>query len=132
MAGKCGGNAHATSAAPFRQSLKTPGIPGHNEAQNGWFAMLTWDVTYRGMPIGDAAWRAPCKIRSEDLQVRTPSGSDDSAHYEATAALHADGRILYCQTCTLSAATASPTTQFHWCQYRLTEYGRFYALHRLK
>lgn len=87
-----------------------------------------WDVTYRGLPLGEAAWRAHLEILRAYVEGRTPAESDDIAHHEATVALQADGRILYCRTCLLGVGT---TSAFHWCQYRLTEYGRAYAAQRL-
>lgn len=94
--------------------------------------MLTWDVTYKGMPLRDAAWGAHLEILRAYAAGLTPPESDDPAHHEATVALRADGRILYCRTCSLMAAQPTSATPFHWCQYRLTDYGRLYAAQRLK
>lgn len=92
--------------------------------------MLTWDVTYRGMPLGDAAWRAHLDILRAYLDGRSPPCSDEPAHHEATVAIHADGRIL--RDVTWGERTPSANEPFRWCVYRLTDYGRLYAAQRLK
>lgn len=94
--------------------------------------MPLWDVTYKGQPLGDSAWKAHLEILRAYVDGKSPVQSEDRAHQEATIAIHADGRILYCRTCATTPTPVPPGTPFHWCEYRLTEYGKQYAAERLK
>lgn len=85
----------------------------------------TPDVTYQGLFLDDAAWAAHLEILRAYLQGAQPVDQDDRAYHEATAAIHGAGLVE-------DASGAGRNTDFKWCTYRLTPYGRLYAQQRIR
>lgn len=85
----------------------------------------TPDVTYQGLLLSDAAWEAHLEILRAYLQGAQPIDRDDRAYCEATVAIHSAGLVE-------DVSGAGRSTDFKWCVYRLTPYGRLYAQQRIR
>lgn len=84
---------------------------------------LTRDVALSGLPLSESAYKAHLDILREYAAGRQVSVSDDRDHQEAAMAIHQCGLLR-------DIAGGGPGTDFRWCKYVLTEYGRIYAQQR--
>lgn len=92
----------------------------------------TWDATYQGLPLSSSAYKVHLLILKAYRAGKTPEAPKEYpeiAFHQANVAIGQAG-IVYCPTCESLRATqgkVSPNTPFHWCEYKLTQYGEIYA-----
>jgi hypothetical protein len=96
----------------------------------------TWDVTYNGLPLSSSAYKVHLLMLKEYRAGRVPQAPSEYpevAFHHAQVAIGQAG-IVHCPTCTsqkryleATGDKVSPSTPFHWCEYKLTQYGEIYA-----
>ena len=92
----------------------------------------TWDATYQGLPLSSSAYKAHLHLLKAYRAGRVPEDPKDLpeiAVHQAKVALGQAG-IIDCPTCASLRTIHGkipPSTPFHWCEYKLTQYGEIYA-----
>lgn len=84
----------------------------------------TWDATYQGLPLSSSAYKVHLLVLKEYRAGRVPQAPPEYpeiAFHEAQVAIGQAG-IVRCLKCSNGG-----TQDFHWCEYKLTQYGEIYA-----